>query len=112
MDILDCAASLDTLDLSLDLSYALTSRVSSTFATFKVLRNLTLTDSGMLAGEKSWTDYALDALRSPLVTLCIRDKRYLGLCFQHPGESFQPKLLSLFDFIHSYNSPSGLYPDI
>ena len=101
MDILDCAVNLDTLDISLDAPYVVTSRVFSTFATFKVLRDLTLTDAALLPGDASWTHHALGALRSPLVSLCIRDKKHLS------SSSLVPSTLAS-DFDQSFSRFSTL----
>ncbi|KAI1786155.1 hypothetical protein LXA43DRAFT_1099523 [Ganoderma leucocontextum] len=90
MEILDCAVNLDSLDLSLDPSYAATPRVSSTFATIRALRHPSLTKP-LRSWDTCWTHHALMALRSPLVTLRVRAKDWTS----DPPSSISQQLRSV-----------------
>ena len=68
MDILDRAVKLDSLCLCFaDEFQAEPARISSAFASLSALTSLSLIDPG-----QRWTRLALNALRAPLQTLCVR----------------------------------------
>nr|VWO94926.1 Serine protease sat autotransporter (EC [Cleaved into: Serine protease sat (Secreted autotransporter toxin sat), Serine protease sat translocator] [Ganoderma boninense] len=91
MDILDCAVNLDTLDLSLNDFYrAARERVSSAFAGMATLRHLSVSDPYML-----WAHTALNALRSPPATICVRSTN---------GEASLLKLATSLDRFHATSS--------
>ena len=93
MDILDCAENLDTLDLSLPPSYEFSPRFVSTLAAGRTVRHLSLS-KGSRPWDTCWVHHALQAIRSPLVTLRVRSRpeRYIDFspsaAASHFGQSF------------------------
>ncbi|KAI1786157.1 hypothetical protein LXA43DRAFT_1085599 [Ganoderma leucocontextum] len=80
MDILDCAVNLHSLDLSLDAYHVEPGRASSAFAGMVALRHLSLADPDL-----RWAHEALNALRSPPVTLCLMLATHLNQTFSSPS---------------------------